>query len=68
MQIDLFNDDFIFFTKALKKTTNFATIYPSWNTCFSYYHSFAMTENYSNSYSVFNNHLYTAINFVFFSY
>ncbi|XP_035704759.1 beta,beta-carotene 15,15'-dioxygenase isoform X2 [Folsomia candida] len=31
---------------ALKKTTNFATIYPSWNTCFSYYHSFAMTENY----------------------
>lgn len=31
---------------AFKKTVNVATIYPSWNTCFSYYHSFAMTENY----------------------
>ena len=30
----------------MKKSEVFATIYPSWNTYVSYYHSFAMTDNY----------------------
>ncbi|ODM91951.1 Beta,beta-carotene 9',10'-oxygenase [Orchesella cincta] len=31
---------------ALKKGSIIASIYPSWATCCSYYHTFAMTENY----------------------
>lgn len=34
------------FLIALKKSSIFATIHPSWNTCISYYHSFAMTTNF----------------------
>jgi len=31
---------------AIKNASVVATIYPSWSTCFSYYHTFAMTENF----------------------